>query len=53
MKQWLWGLAERMDWNSRWPRGFWRWLLRRMDEAHGHFLEYDDDEPLPTGGQEL
>jgi hypothetical protein len=27
----LWRLAERMDWNDRFPRAFWHWLLRKMD----------------------
>lgn len=38
----LWQLAERMDWNDRWPRSLWRWLLRKIDEANGHHgLDYD------------
>jgi hypothetical protein len=38
----LWDLAERMDWNDRRPRWFWRWLLRKCDEANGHGgLDYD------------
>ena len=41
MKHWLWGLAERMDWEGRFPKRFWRWLLKRMDRAHGHHLSYD------------
>jgi hypothetical protein len=40
-RQWLWGLAERMDWNERWPRRFWRWLLIRCDRANGYKLDYD------------
>lgn len=40
--RWLWNLAERMDWNDRWPRSFWRWLLRKCDEANGHKgINYD------------
>lgn len=42
--KWLWDLAERMNWNDRWPRSFWLWLLKRMDKAHGYHLEYDEDE---------
>ena len=34
--KWLWDLAERMDYNDRWPRKFWRWLLRKCDEVNGH-----------------
>ncbi len=36
----LWALAERMEWDNRWPRWFWRWLLRKCDEANGHRFEY-------------
>ena len=39
----LWALAERMDWSGRWPRPFWRWLLRKLDEANGYRFEYLDD----------
>ena len=42
--KWLWDLAERMNWNDRWPKPFWLWLLKRMDKAHGYHLEYDDEE---------
>ncbi len=38
---WLWALAERMDWNERWPRGLWRKLLAWQDRKHGYNLEYD------------
>lgn len=33
---WLWGVAERMDWNRRFPRHFWSWLLRRQDRKAGY-----------------
>lgn len=36
----LWRLAEQMDWDERFPRWFWRWLLRKCDEANGHRFEY-------------
>jgi hypothetical protein len=40
--KWLWDLAERMDWSERWPKPFWRWLLRKCDEINGHQgLDYD------------
>lgn len=40
--QWVWELAERMDWNGRPPKRFWRWLLRKMDERNGHRgMDYD------------
>ncbi len=40
--KWLWDLAERMDWSDRWPRPFWKWLLRKCDELNGHHgLDYD------------
>lgn len=41
----LWAFAERMDWGGRWPRWWWRWLLRKCDEANGfnfEHLEADD-----------
>lgn len=36
----LWRLAEQMDWDERFPRWFWRWLLRTLDRANGHRFEY-------------
>jgi len=39
---WLWGIAERMDWDRRWPRSFWRWLLKREDRRHGWFHSDED-----------
>jgi hypothetical protein len=39
---WLWGVAEKMEWDDRRPRWFWRWLLKRLDRHHGHHLEYDE-----------
>ena len=33
----VWGFAERMEFNRRWPLPFWRWLLRKCDRAHGHY----------------
>jgi hypothetical protein len=29
---WLWGVADHMDWYSRPPKRFWRWLLRKVEE---------------------
>jgi hypothetical protein len=40
-RQWLWSLAERMEWDGRWPRRLWRWLLIRCDRKNGYFVEYD------------
>ena len=40
MMYWLWGLAERADWDGWRPRSFWRWMLRTLDRKHGHNLEY-------------
>lgn len=37
----LWTLAERMDWDDRWPRWLWAWLLRKLDRHYGYFFEYD------------
>lgn len=33
---WLWGVAEQMDWDARFPRSFWRWLLRWCDRRAGY-----------------
>ena len=35
----IWGIAESMDWNGRFPRRFWRWLLRRCDRRSGYVLK--------------
>lgn len=32
----LWYLAERMDWERRWPRWLWRRLLIFCDRANGY-----------------
>jgi hypothetical protein len=32
---WLWGVAEHMDWHNRPPKRFWLWLLRKVDERDG------------------
>jgi hypothetical protein len=32
----VWGLAEQMDWDDRFPRPFWRWLLRWCDRRAGY-----------------
>lgn len=32
---WLWGIAERADWDTWPPRGFWRWLIQYEDRKHG------------------
>ena len=43
-KYWLWGVAERADWDMWPPRFFWRWLIKKMDRAHGwHHMDYDYD----------
>lgn len=34
-KYWLWGVAEQKDFDRRFPRPVWRWLLRKLDLAHG------------------
>lgn len=39
---WLWSLAKRMDWKERFPRKFWRALLRWQDRRHSRYLSYDD-----------
>lgn len=52
----LWWLAERMDWNARFPRRFWRWLLKYEDRRHGFYFgmpqsaSSDVSEPGPTMG---
>ena len=35
-RNWLWRLAEQMDWNDQWPRSFWRAVLRWQDRKHGY-----------------
>lgn len=30
----LWAFAEKMHWDDRWPRFFWRWLVHRLDKAN-------------------
>ena len=40
----IWALAERMDYSDRFPRRFWRWLLKRYDAKFGHQLEYDEEQ---------
>jgi hypothetical protein len=43
-KYWLWGLAERGDWEMWRPRWFWRWLIKKMDRAHGwKHMDYEYD----------
>lgn len=32
----VWGLAETADWERRFPRPFWRWLLRWCDARAGY-----------------
>lgn len=42
MANFFWKLAERMDWDGIPPKKLWRFILRKMDEAHGHKgLDYD------------
>jgi hypothetical protein len=44
LKYWLWGVAELADWHMWRPRWFWRWLIKKMDRAHGWYHmdhEYD------------
>lgn len=36
MMNWIWDVAERMDWNDRWPRPLWRALLRWQDRRNGY-----------------
>ena len=38
----LWYFVEHMDWNRRWPRSFWRWLLRRIDRIYGFQCKHYD-----------
>ncbi len=40
--KWLWALAEKADWYGWPPAPFWRWLLKRLDRANGHHLEYEE-----------
>jgi hypothetical protein len=43
-KYWLWGVAEYHEWEQHPPRWFWRWLLKKMDRAHGwKHMDYDYD----------
>lgn len=37
----IWSLAEKADWKGWRPRFFWRWLLKRCDRSHGHYLDYN------------
>ena len=34
--QYVWGVAEQMDWDRRFPRMFWAWLLRWCDRRAGY-----------------
>ncbi len=36
MFQKVWGVAEQMHWDRRFPRFFWRWLLRWCDRRAGY-----------------
>jgi hypothetical protein len=41
---WLWGVAERADWDSWPPRAFWRWLIKYEDRHHGYkHMDYEYD----------
>lgn len=33
---WIWGIAETADWNGRFPRPLWRWLLAWCDRRAGY-----------------
>lgn len=35
---WLWGLAERAEWNEWRPRWLWWRVLRWQDRAHGYYV---------------
>lgn len=50
MFQKVWGFAEQMDWDGRFPRPLWRWLLRWCDRRAGHHLTYDNDTGCDGGG---
>ena len=46
---WLWGIAEEADWYTRFPRCFWRRLLRHLDRKAGYGQNGND---MEVGDQE-
>lgn len=45
---WLWGIAEKKNWYAKFPRTFWRWLLRYLDRKAGYGRDTTDQKVTVT-----